>query len=51
MHLGQTAELHMMLSVGASLGLAESPKTILDDIVLVKPNLLISVPRGFQPNL
>ncbi|MCB9531152.1 MAG: long-chain fatty acid--CoA ligase [Myxococcales bacterium] len=45
---GQTAELHGMLSAGAAIGVAESVNTLLDDIQLVKPTVLFSVPRVFN---
>ena len=45
---GQTVELHCMLSYGASMGLAESVATILDNLLEVRPTLLFSVPRIFN---
>ena len=45
---GQTAELHFLMSVGGSTGFAESPQTIVDDLALVKPTFLVSVPRVFN---
>ncbi len=45
---GQTVELHCMLSYGASMGLAESVTTILDNLLEVRPTLLFSVPRIFN---
>jgi len=45
---GQTVELHCMLSYGASMGLAESVATIIDNLAEVKPTLLFSVPRIFN---
>ncbi|MGF1465912.1 MAG: AMP-dependent synthetase/ligase [Sandaracinaceae bacterium] len=45
---GQTAELHMLFSMGASLGIAESVSTILENLAEVKPTLLFSVPRIFN---
>lgn len=45
---GQTCELHCMLSYGASMGLAESVATIIDNLAEVKPTLLFSVPRIFN---
>ena len=41
---GQTAELHALMSAGGSLGLAESPQTILEDIQVIKPTILFGVP-------
>jgi long-chain acyl-CoA synthetase len=45
---GQTAELHMLIHFGGQTGFAESPLTIVDDLSIVKPTLLISVPRVFN---
>ncbi len=45
---GQTCELHMLLSRGASMALAESTPNILDNLAEVKPTLLFSVPRIFN---
>lgn len=45
---GQTAELHAVIKMGASMGLAESPATIAGDLALVKPNWLVAVPRVFN---
>jgi long-chain acyl-CoA synthetase len=45
---GQTVELHCLLSYGASMGLAESVNTIIDNLSEVKPTLLFSVPRIFN---
>ena len=45
---GQTVELHCMLSYGASMGLAESVSTIIDNLAEVRPTLLFSVPRIFN---
>lgn len=45
---GQTAELHMLIHYGGQTGFAESPLTIVDDLALVKPTLLIAVPRVFN---
>ncbi len=45
---GQTCELHCMLSYGASMGLAESVATIIDNLAEVRPTLLFSVPRIFN---
>ncbi len=45
---GQTAELHMLFSMGASMGIAESVDKILDNLKEVKPTLLFSVPRIFN---
>ncbi|GAB4215866.1 MAG: AMP-dependent synthetase/ligase [Sandaracinaceae bacterium] len=45
---GQTAELHMLFSMGASMGIAESVDKILDNLAEVRPTLLFSVPRIFN---
>jgi long-chain acyl-CoA synthetase len=45
---GQTCELHCLLSYGASMGLAESVSTIIDNLAEVRPTLLFSVPRIFN---
>ncbi|MFA5180656.1 MAG: long-chain fatty acid--CoA ligase [Syntrophales bacterium] len=45
---GQTAELHAIIKLGASMGIAESPATIANDLASVKPNWLIAVPRVFN---
>jgi long-chain acyl-CoA synthetase len=45
---GQVAELHLLVHVGASTGFAERPDTIVSDLLLVKPTMLVSVPRIFN---
>lgn len=45
---GSTCELHCLLSVGASMGLAENVTTIVQNLSEVKPTLLFSVPRIFN---
>jgi long-chain acyl-CoA synthetase len=45
---GQTAELHTLLSTGASMALCQSVDKILEDLADVKPTLLFSVPRIFN---
>jgi len=45
---GQTAELNTLIRMGASCGFAEGPQTIVDDLMLVKPTLLVAVPRVFN---
>jgi long-chain acyl-CoA synthetase len=45
---GQTVELHGLLSMGASMGIAESVDKIIDNLSEVKPTLLFSVPRIFN---
>ena len=45
---GQTGELFAIIRIGGAMGLAESPSTIVNDIVAVKPTWLIAVPRVFN---
>ena len=45
---GQTLELHGLLSMGASMGIAESVNKIVDNLGEVQPTLLFSVPRIFN---
>lgn len=45
---GQTCELHTMMSRGASIGLAESVQTLIDNFSEVRPTILFSVPRIFN---
>ena len=45
---GQTAELNTLIRLGGSCGFAESPQTIVDDLLLVKPTMLVAVPRIFN---
>ena len=45
---GQTAELHGLISKGASLGLVESVDTILANAAEVRPTILMAVPRIFN---
>jgi len=45
---GQTAELHMLIYIGGKTGFAEGPKTIVDDLALVRPTILVAVPRVFS---
>jgi len=42
---GLTVELHVMLSYGASIGIAERVDTIVDNLSEVRPTVLFSVPR------
>ncbi len=44
---GQVCELHSVMRIGGSCGLAGSPATIVGDLAKVRPSLLISVPRIF----
>jgi len=45
---GQVAELHVLVKMGGCTGFAESPATIVNDITLVKPTILVAVPRIFN---
>lgn len=45
---GQVAELHLLVHAGASTGFAERPDTIVNDLLLVKPTMLVAVPRIFN---
>ncbi|MBP1711412.1 MAG: AMP-binding protein, partial [Deltaproteobacteria bacterium] len=45
---GQTAELYAIIRLGGAMGLAESAKTIVNDILAVKPTFLIAVPTVFN---
>jgi len=45
---GQTAELYTMIYFGNAIGFAESPATIAEDLMLVKPTWMIAVPRVFN---
>jgi long-chain acyl-CoA synthetase len=45
---GLTAELHAILHLGGSIGFIESVQTVVQDMALVRPTWLISVPRVFN---
>jgi long-chain acyl-CoA synthetase len=45
---GQTAELYLLMSFGASMAICEGPDKILDNLTEVRPTLLFSVPRVFN---
>ncbi|HYQ05302.1 MAG TPA: long-chain fatty acid--CoA ligase [Polyangiaceae bacterium] len=45
---GQTAELHMLFSVGCSLGLNDEIPNLVGNLAEVKPTILIAVPRIFN---
>jgi long-chain acyl-CoA synthetase len=45
---GQTAELFAMIRLGGAMGFIENTKTIINDIVSVKPTFLIAVPTVFN---
>lgn len=44
---GQTCELHMMLSRGAAMAIAESVEKLIDNFAEVRPTVLFAVPRIF----
>jgi len=45
---GQTVELYSMILTGSCICFMESIKTVLEDIALVKPTVLIAVPKVFN---
>lgn len=45
---GQTVELHGLISMGATMGIAEAVEKIIDNLGEVQPTLLFSVPRIFN---
>lgn len=45
---GQSCELHVLFALGASMGLVESVKTIIDNLSEVRPTALFAVPRIFN---
>ncbi|HKQ71657.1 MAG TPA: AMP-binding protein, partial [Polyangiaceae bacterium] len=45
---GHTAELHLLISIGASLGICESTDKIVEYLSEVKPTVLFAVPRIFN---
>jgi long-chain acyl-CoA synthetase len=45
---GQTAELHVLLSMGASIGIAESVPMLMENLLEIRPTLLLAVPRIFD---
>jgi long-chain acyl-CoA synthetase len=45
---GQTGELHLFISMGASMALCEGVDKILENLAEVKPTVLLSVPRIFN---
>ncbi len=47
-HVFGLGEMITFMQIGASIGLAESPATVVDDIAKVKPSFLIAVPRVFN---
>ena len=44
---GHTVELHGAISAGASIAIAQSVESIIDDLREVKPTVLVAVPRVF----
>jgi long-chain acyl-CoA synthetase len=45
---GQTCELHLLFSVGASMGLNDEVPNLIGNLAEVKPTILIAVPRIFN---
>jgi long-chain acyl-CoA synthetase len=45
---GQTGELHLFFSIGASMALCESAEKLLENLGEVKPTVLLSVPKIFN---
>ena len=45
---GQTCELHLFFSIGASMALCESVDKLMGDLAEVRPTILLSVPRIFN---
>ncbi len=45
---GQTAELHTLFAMGASMAICEGVDRVLDNLLETKPTLLFSVPRIFN---
>jgi len=45
---GQTADLNNYIYIGGSLGLVESPQTVVEDLGKTEPTFLIAVPRIFN---
>lgn len=45
---GQTAELHMLLSLGCSIGINDEIPNLVGNLSQVRPTILISVPRIFN---
>jgi long-chain acyl-CoA synthetase len=45
---GQVVELHVLLSMGAAVGIAESVQTLIDNFAEVRPTILFAVPRIFN---
>ncbi|HET9990651.1 MAG TPA: AMP-binding protein, partial [Kofleriaceae bacterium] len=45
---GQVVELHILMSVGASTAFNDDTNRLLDDLVEVKPTILVAVPRIFN---
>ncbi|MBM4361673.1 MAG: long-chain fatty acid--CoA ligase [Deltaproteobacteria bacterium] len=45
---GQTAELHALLSIGASLAINDAPDRLLENLEKVRPTVLYAVPRVFH---
>lgn len=46
--LGRTVSVYLMLHIGAVLNLAESFGTVMENMIEVRPTLMVSVPRLFE---
>ncbi len=45
---GQTAELHVLLSMGCGIGIAESVPQLMENLLEIRPTVLLAVPRIFE---
>ena len=45
---GQVVELHHSVAMGTALGLARNTKSVLEDLSIVRPTILIAVPQLYQ---
>ncbi|HEX3695274.1 MAG TPA: long-chain fatty acid--CoA ligase [Polyangia bacterium] len=45
---GHTVELHLLVAVGASMGIAESIDALVKNFAEVRPSVLVAVPRVFE---
>ncbi len=45
---GRTVGLYLVMTAGATLSIAESFATVLDDLKAIRPTLMVSVPRLFE---
>ncbi|HWR68731.1 MAG TPA: long-chain fatty acid--CoA ligase, partial [Desulfomonilia bacterium] len=46
--LGRTVSLYLMIQIGATINLAESFSTVLENMQEIRPTLVVSVPRLFE---